>query len=75
MRYSRRSAAACSTFATKTGSSDSSVSGYYGCCGTNHARLQFGSNFANDEATVLIKISSSSSLCSPYTMEYAYGKG
>jgi hypothetical protein len=49
-----------------------SSSGYYGCCGSSEARLQFGSNLKDDEATVLIKVSGPESVCSAYTMEYAY---
>lgn len=54
------------------GTSDSSVSGYKGCCSSTEARLQFGSNFADDEADILIKVTGPSSTCGAYNMEYAY---
>lgn len=53
------------------GSADNSISGYYGCCSSTEARLQFGSNLADDEANVLIKVSGPSA-CTAYSMEYAY---
>jgi len=55
------------------GTSDSGVSGYTGCCGTNEARMDFGSNFADDSATVLIKVANPGSTCTAYNMNYGYG--
>jgi hypothetical protein len=54
------------------GTADSSVSGYKGCCSSTEARLQFGSNFADDEADILIKVTGPSSTCGAYNMEYAF---
>jgi hypothetical protein len=54
------------------GTKDTSIAGYYGCCSSTEARLKFGSNFADDEANVLIKVSGPSSTCMAYSMEYAY---
>jgi len=45
-----------------------------GCCGAGSARLQYGANFATDEATVLIRVrSADGGVCAPYTLSYGYG--
>lgn len=56
------------------GFKDSSLTGYYGCCSAIEARLKFGSNLANDEGHVVIKVENTANVCTAYSLQYAYGK-